>query len=47
MIWRPMLDLATRQPRRAIALGLTGLLSALGGIAVFQYASHFVQEVHA
>jgi MFS transporter, putative metabolite:H+ symporter len=38
--------LARRQPRRALVLGAVGGLSSLGGIAVFQYASIFVQTVH-
>ena len=45
-LWRPIVALLRRQPRRALALGLTGLLGAFGTIAVFQYASLFVQEVH-
>lgn len=42
----PIIALLRRQPQRALALGLTGLLAAFGTIAVFQYASLFVQEVH-
>lgn len=45
-LWGPVVALLKRQPRRALALGLTGLLSAFGAIAVFQYASLFVQDVH-
>jgi MFS family permease len=45
-LWQPIVELLKRQPRRALALGLTGLLGAFGAIAVFQYASLFVQEVH-
>lgn len=45
-LWRPIAELVRRQPRRALALGCCGLLSSFGGIAVFQYASLFVQEVH-
>jgi MFS family permease len=33
-------------PRRAVGVGLAGLLTAMGGIAFFQYASFFAQSVH-
>ncbi len=45
-LWRPILSLLRRQPRRTIGIGLVGLMGALGAIAVFQYASPFVQQVH-
>jgi MFS family permease len=41
-----VLALARAQPRRALMLGGVAALSAMGGIAVFQYASLFVQTVH-
>ena len=41
-----ILGLARAQPRRALTLGAVAALSAMGGIAVFQYASLFVQTVH-
>lgn len=45
-LWGPILDMARRQPRRALVLGLAGAIQAAGMIAVFSYASLFVQEAH-
>lgn len=41
-----VVGLAREYPRRALVLGASGLLSAAGVIAIFQYASWFVREVH-
>lgn len=43
---RPIVEMARRQPRRALVLGLTGAFHTAGIIAVFSYASLFVQKVH-
>ncbi|MEN8185062.1 MAG: MFS transporter, partial [Myxococcota bacterium] len=43
---RPVGQLARTHPRRVLAIGLAGLLAAMGGIAFFQYTSFFVQTVH-
>ncbi|MGH0031950.1 MAG: MFS transporter [Myxococcota bacterium] len=45
-VWRPIVEMARRQPRRAAVLGVVGSLQAMGMISVFSYASLFVQEVH-
>ena len=43
-LWtEPLKALARRDPRRALVVGIAGLLSAMGGISVYQYASYFVQ----
>jgi MFS family permease len=42
----PVRALLRTHPRRVAAVGLAGLLSAMGGIAFFQYTSYFVQAVH-
>jgi MFS family permease len=44
--WRPVLEMARRQPRRALVMGVVGALQAAGMIAVFSYASLFVQKAH-
>jgi putative MFS transporter len=44
--FEPVVALARAAPRRAACVGLAGLLSAMGGIAFFQYASYFAQSVH-
>jgi MFS family permease len=41
-----VLMLAREYPRRALVLGAAGLFTAMGIIAIFQYASWFVREVH-
>src|SRR5262245_11496281 len=38
--------LVREYPRRAIGVGLAGGLTAMGGLAFFQYASFFAQAVH-
>jgi MFS family permease len=43
---RSLAALARGSPRRAAMVGSAGLLQALGGISVFQFASYFVQESH-
>ncbi len=42
----PVTGLIRTHPRRVIAMGLAGLLAAAGGIAAFQFTSHFLQEAH-
>jgi MFS family permease len=42
----PIRALRRTHPRRVAAVGLAGLLGAMGGIAFFQYTSYFVQAVH-
>ncbi len=42
----PLRALARTHPRRALAIGAAGLLTAVGGISFFQYTSWFVHEVH-
>jgi MFS family permease len=42
----PIVDLARKSPRRAIAVGATGALGALAGISFHQYTSWFVTELH-
>jgi len=42
----PMLQLFRSNPRRTTAVGLAAFLTAMGGIATFQYTSQFVQEAH-
>jgi putative MFS transporter len=42
----PLAELARSSPRRAAAVGLAGLLSAMGGIAFHQYTSWFVKTAH-
>lgn len=42
----PVGTLLRTHPRRVAAVGLAGLLGAMGGIAFFQYTSYFVQAVH-
>jgi MFS family permease len=42
----PVKTLVRTHPRRVAAVGLAGLLAAMGGIAFFQYTSYFVQAVH-
>ena len=42
----PVQTLLRTHPRRVAAVGLAGLLGAMGGIAFFQYTSYFVQAVH-
>lgn len=42
----PMLALLHASPRRTITVGLAAFLSAVGGIAFFQYTSMFVQTAH-
>jgi len=42
----PLAELARSSPRRAAAVGLAGLLSAMGGIAFHQYTSWFVKNEH-
>ena len=42
----PIVDLARKSPRRAVAVGLTGALGALSGISFHQYTSWFVREYH-
>jgi len=42
----PIAELARSSPRRAAAVGLAGLLGAMGGIAFHQYTSWFVKNVH-
>lgn len=44
--FHPMLQLFRSNPRRTTAIGLAAFLTAMGGIATFQYTSQFVQEVH-
>lgn len=44
---RSLLALAEASPWRAIGVGLAALLSTLGAISVFQFASLFVQTAHA
>jgi MFS family permease len=41
-----LLALARAQPRRALLLGAAASFASMGGIAVFQYASLLVQNVH-
>jgi len=41
-----LVTLARAYPWRAVCVGLAGLLSALGAISVFQFASYFVQTAH-
>ncbi len=38
--------LVREHPRRAIGVGLAGGLTAMGGLAFFQYASFFAQTMH-
>lgn len=46
-IWlAPLGELARASPRRAAAVGLAGLLAAMGGIAFHQYTSWFVRTDH-
>lgn len=42
---RPVLLLVRTHPRRALAVGGAGFFGALGGIAVFQYASYYLRNV--
>jgi putative MFS transporter len=42
----PLRALARTHPRRAATIGAAGFLTAVGGIAFFQYTSWFVHEVH-
>lgn len=39
----PLVALARRQPRRALALGLVGIFSSAGFGVAFQFVSHFLQ----
>jgi MFS family permease len=43
---RSLLDLARHHPGRAMGVGLAGMLSSLGAISVFAFASYFAQTVH-
>jgi MFS family permease len=42
----PIVDLARKSPRRALAVGLAGALGALSSISFHQYTSWFVKEYH-
>jgi MFS family permease len=42
----PIVDLARKSPRRALAVGLAGALGALSSISFHQYTSWFVREHH-
>lgn len=42
----PVRELVRTHPGRAAAVGLAGLLGAMGVVAFFQYTSWFVQEFH-
>ena len=42
----PIVDLARKSPRRALAVGLAGALGALASISFHQYTSWFVKEYH-
>jgi MFS family permease len=44
--YRPLVDLARTYPRRTAALGLAGLLVAVGEVAVFQFTGWYTQTVH-
>lgn len=47
MIWLgPLMALARSEPRRTLSLGTAALLSAAGGIAVFQYSAEYALRVH-
>jgi MFS family permease len=43
---RPVAMLARTHPRRAVSVGMAGMLAAMGAIAFFQYTSYFVRNVH-
>ncbi len=45
-LFRPVVDLARRYPRRALVIGLLGALSTAGHRPAFRFVSDFVQGVH-
>lgn len=42
----PVLELASREPRRTAAVGAAGLLAAIGGIPAFVYMIFLIERVH-